>query len=302
MTARSRRAKQGVALVVLSACCFGAMVLFGRWAYADGVAPASLLFMRFAIAAPILVALVLWRGSAWPKGRSALISVLMGAIFVGNSLAYFVALSHAPAATVAIVFFAYPAIVTVAAWVIFRESLDTARMLALLLALGGCVATLGLTALGALGGAAYALLAAGIYTLYVLLARGVTPETDPLAQAAVITAVAATLLGGIAYGQGLSLPSSTQGWSGVVALAVISTVIAITAFLAGAARLGSTGAATLSAAEPVVAAVLAALLLDEPLHAGMVLGAGLMVGSTLLVVNSSARDKAAPEGNVHANG
>lgn len=278
------------------------MVLFGRWAYADGVAPASLLFMRFAIAAPILIALVLWRGSVWPTGRSALIAALMGAIFVGNSLAYFVALAHAPAATVAIVFFVYPAIVTVAACVLFREALDTTRTLALVLALGGCVATLGLTALGALGGASFALLAAGIYTLYVLLARGIAPDTDPLAQAAVITTVAATLLGGIVSWQGLSLPSSTQGWSGVVALAVISTVIAITAFLAGAARLGSTGAATLSAAEPVVAAILAALLLDEALHAGIVLGAGLMVGSTLLIVNSSARDKATPEGNLHASG
>jgi drug/metabolite transporter (DMT)-like permease len=302
MTARSRRAKEGAALVVLSACCFGAMVLFGRWAYADGVSPASLLFMRFAIAAPILVALVLWRGGAWPKGRSALISVLMGTVFVGNSLAYFVALTHAPAATVAIVFFAYPAIVAVAAWLVFRESLDPARLFALALALAGCVATIGFTALGALGGASFALLAAGIYTLYVLLARGVAPDTDPLAQAAVITAVAATLLGGIAYAQGLSLPRSTQGWSGVIALAVISTVIAITAFLAGAARLGSTGAATLSAGEPVVATLLAALLLDEPLHAGIVLGAGLMVGATLLIVNSSARTKAAHEGGLHADG
>jgi len=278
------------------------MVLFGRWAYADGVAPASLLFMRFALAAPILIALVLWRGSAWPTGRSALIAALMGTIFVGNSLAYFVALAHAPAATVAIVFFVYPAIVTVAACVLFREALDMARTLALLLALGGCVATLGLTALGALGGASFALLAAGIYTLYVLLARGIAPDTDPLAQAAVITTVAATLLGGIVSWQGLSLPSSTQGWSGVVALAVISTVIAITAFLAGAARLGSTGAATLSAAEPVVAAILAALLLDEPLHAGIVLGAALMVGSTLLIVNSAGRDEAARQGDLHASG
>lgn len=278
------------------------MVLFGRWAYADGVTPASLLFMRFAFAAPILVALVLWRRSAWPTGRSALISMLMGAIFVGNSLAYFIALSHAPAATVAIVFFSYPAIVTIAACLLFREAIDTTRALALVLALVGCVATLGPGALGALGGASFALLAAAIYTLYVLLARGIAPNTDPLAQAAVITLVAATLLGGIVYWQGLTLPSSTQGWSGVAALAVISTVIAITAFLAGAARLGSTGAATLSAAEPVVAAILATLLLDDPLHAGIVLGAGLIVGSTMLIVNSSARDKTVPEGNVHANG
>ena len=69
----------------------------------------------------------------------------------------------------------------------------------------------------------------------------------------------------------------------------------------GFAGAGSTGAATLSAAEPVMAAILAALMLDEPLHAGIVLGAGLIVGSTLLIVNSSGRDKAFPAGNPHAN-
>lgn len=299
MTTDSRRTKQGAALVVLSACCFGAMVLFGRWAYADGVAPASLLFMRFAIAAPILAALVLWRGNGWPRGRSAWISMLMGAVFVGNSLAYFVALSHAPAATVAIVFFAYPALVTVVAWLLFREALGSARVLALLLALAGCVATLGPTALGSLGGAWFALLAAAIYTLYILLARGVAADTDPLAQATVITAVAALLLGIIAYWQGFSLPSSSQAWSGVAALALVSTVVAITAFLAGAARLGSTGAATLSAAEPVVAAILATLVLDEPLHLGLVLGVGLILASTLLIVNSPARDKLAATAEPH---
>jgi drug/metabolite transporter (DMT)-like permease len=302
MTRDSRRTKQGVALVVLSACCFGAMVLFGRWAYADGVAPASLLFMRFAIAAPILGALVLWRGSAWPQGRSAWISVLMGGVFVGNSLAYFVALSHAPAATVAIVFFAYPAIVTVVVWLFFRETLGIARIFALLLALAGCVATLGPTALGNLGGAWFALLAAAIYTLYILLARGIAADTDPLAQATVITAVAALLLGAITYWQGFSLPSSSQGWGAVAALALVSTVVAISAFLAGAARLGSTGAATLSAAEPVVAAILATLVLDEPLHLGLVLGVGLILASTLLIVNSPASGKQVAAAEPHASG
>ncbi len=71
-------------------------------------------------------------------------------------------------------------------------------------------------------------------------------------------------------------------------LATVSTVIAIAAFLAGAARLGATGAATISSAEPVVSAALAALFLAEPLHLGVLLGAAMIVGATLLVVGAKA--------------
>lgn len=302
MKSLSDRSVQGAGLVVLSACCFGAMVLFGRWAYADGVAPTSLLFMRFAIAAPLLCALVLWRRRGWPRGRSALVTALMGGVFVGNSLAYFVALTRVPAGVVAILFFTYPAIVMVGERLVFGQRFGKSRLLALVLALVGGAVTVGPTVIGSISGAALALLAAGIYAVYVLLARGVTAGTDALAQAAVITTVAAVIFGFLVGRQELTLPATSSGWAAVVALAVVSTVIAIWAFLAGASRLGPTGAATLSVAEPVMAALLAAALLDEPLRAGAMVGAALIGASTLLIVNCPTLGRAPLEKYAKANG
>lgn len=285
----AREALWGVSLVILSASCFGLMVLFGRLAYHDGVSPASLLFLRFAIAAPVLAALARWRGSVWPTGRSLGIAVLMGAIFVGNSLAYFVGLNIAPAATVATVFFAYPVIVALAAWLLFDERISRQKLAALLLAVVGCLAVIGPTELKAAGGAALALLAAVIYASYILLARFMDSRVDPLAQASVITGVAALLFGAIVAHQGLTLPRTASGWFGVTALAMVSTVVAIAAFLAGVRRLGATGAATLSVAEPIVAAVAAAVFLEEPLGVGAAVGVALVVASTVLIVNGGVR-------------
>ncbi len=285
----AREALLGVSLVILSASCFGLMVLFGRLAYRDGVSPASLLFLRFAIAAPVLAALAGWRGSVWPTGRSLGLAVLMGAIFVGNSLAYFVGLNIAPAATVATVFFVYPVIVALAAWLLFDERISRKKLAALLLAVAGCLAVIGPTELKEAGGAALALLAAVIYASYILLARFIHSRVDPLAQASVITGVAALLFGAIVAQQGLTLPRTASGWFGVTALAMVSTVVAITAFLAGVRRLGATGAATLSVAEPIVAAVAAAFFLGEPLGVGAAVGVALVAASTVLIVNGDAR-------------
>jgi drug/metabolite transporter (DMT)-like permease len=285
----AREALWGVSLVILSASCFGLMVLFGRLAYHDGVSPASLLFLRFAMAAPVLAALARWRSSVWPTGRSLGVAVLMGMIFVGNSLAYFVGLSIAPAATVATVFFAYPGIVALAAWLLFHERISRRKLVALLLAVAGCLAAVGPTELKGAGGAALALLSAVIYSSYILLARFIDVRVDPLAQASVITGVAALLFGAIVAQQGLTLPHTTPGWGGVIALTMVSTVVAITAFLAGVRRLGATGAATLSVAEPIVAALAAAFFLEEPLGLGAAVGVALVVASTLLIVNGVER-------------
>jgi drug/metabolite transporter (DMT)-like permease len=93
---KARRARDpvvlGAVLVFLSASAFGSMVVFGRWAFDDGVSPTSLLLLRFAIAALVLAVLARSRKAAWPRGTAALVAVVMGVAYVGNSLSYFVAL------------------------------------------------------------------------------------------------------------------------------------------------------------------------------------------------------------------
>ncbi len=296
--ATARRARDpavlGAVLVFLSAAAFGSMVVFGRWAFEDGVSPISLLFLRFAIAAPVLALLARSRKAARPRGRAALIAVVMGAAYVGNSLSYFVALGRIPAATVVALFFTYPVFVMVAARFFDAERIGVAGLVALALAVAGAVLSVGGTGLQLDSGVLLPLLAGGFYTGYVVLARR-TASVHPFASGALITGVAAIVFGVLALRQGLQLPHSFKGWFAILALALLSSVFAMAAFLAGAARLGATRSAIVSAAEPVVAALLAAMVLGEPVRAGAVLGLVLITVSTVLVISSRARSAQAKE-------
>ena len=56
----------GPVQIRLSAVAFGAMTIFAKQAYADGVSTGSLLFL---VAGLLLLPWVLWRRLPWPRGR-----------------------------------------------------------------------------------------------------------------------------------------------------------------------------------------------------------------------------------------
>ncbi|WP_206705252.1 hypothetical protein, partial [Escherichia coli] len=66
----SSAALQGTLYVALSAAAFGAMAIFGRYAYAAGVDVLGLLIVRFAIGGAVLAAIARHRRVAWPRGRA----------------------------------------------------------------------------------------------------------------------------------------------------------------------------------------------------------------------------------------
>ncbi|WP_290872450.1 DMT family transporter [Aquabacterium sp.] len=294
---------KGTALMMLSATGFGVMVLFSRTASEEGVDPASLLFMRLGIAALVLLTMAWRRQVAWPTGRSVWVAAAMGAIFCVNALAYFLALNEGAAASVAAVFFCYPVFVALLGCLISRRLMDARSALCTALAVLGCW----LTVVPAKGEAAslpgpalaLALSSAALYAVYVLLSRSLSTRSDPLAQAGVITASSAVCLGLIVAAQGLNHPVSWLGWACVVALALFSTVVSITAFLAGARILGTTRAAALSAAEPVVTALTAWVAFGEALSPLAWLGMALVVGS---VVISTLAPQPAPSSSAAIQG
>ena len=66
----------GLLCIFLSASGFGAMPIFARFAYADGVDLPSMLFLRFALAGALMAAIMFARGSHWPRGRNLWLSLI----------------------------------------------------------------------------------------------------------------------------------------------------------------------------------------------------------------------------------
>ena len=288
----------GALEVLGAAAAFGAMAVFARWAYADGVSPATLLFLRFLLAALVLVPWVVVARLAWPRGRALLALFLMGALgYAGMSACYFNALNHASAGTVALLLYLFPAIVLLLSAVLFKERLTGRRLLTLALALAGLAITVGtdLSArpLGLLLGVGSAL----IYALYILAGSRFAQGTHPLAASAVVIASAAACNGlQLLMGAGFQGPESWKGWGASLAMALLCTVVAITLFLKGLEKVGATRASLISTAEPVVTIVLAWILLGEHLSGLQLAGGGLI----LVAVALSSGEKSTTEGPVKA--
>lgn len=276
----------GEFLILGSAVSFGLMVVFSRWSYDAGMNPASFLFLRFLIAAVCLWAIVLIQKRPLPSRHVALKALGMGTMYVGNAGAYFVALTMAPAGVVAMLFYLYPAFVALLAFFILHERIDKKGALAMALAISGAIMTIGFTAKGGSAlGALLAILSGVVYSAFIVLGRKLSDDTDPLVRTAFVT-TSATLV--FALGSaiwGFEIPNSSLGWVGVFSISLISTVFAITAFLAGLRYVKSTHAATLSATEPVVAAIAAATILGESLTSAFVIGAAMIVASALIIAN-----------------
>lgn len=286
--ARARRI--GALWVAGSAAAFGAMAIFARYAYAGGAEVVAVLFLRFLLAAGLMSALVVLTGRRWPSPRNALVLALMGGVgYVGQSLCFFLALKHASAGLVALLLYLYPFIVTMLGALLVRRTLSRRRMLLVLIALAGTALTIGGDVSGQPIGIALGVSAALIYSIYILVGEKVLAQEDPLAAATVVMLAAALVFGVLALWQRPTFPVHATAWLAVLAIALVSTVIAMVGFFVGVRRLGAADAAALSTLEPVVTFLLAALFLGEAIRMPQVAGGVLILGAVVLLVRQPAQ-------------
>ena len=272
-------AVRGVVFLLVSTAAYGTMPILAKYAYRYGVQTGALLFWRFLVAAA-LFALLSRRKSLAVRQRVVLWA--LGGVFVGNALTYFVALETVPATTVSLVVYTYPVIVMLESALLGLENLTLRGLVAAALAFSGCALTAG-AAVAHGPGVYFALACAVIYATYIVLssrfARDVPAETAALhlAQAAAVgLAFFAAARGGLA------LPPEPVAWLLVLGIALLCTVVAMYAFLAGLVRVGPGRAAVLSSLEVVVTLVLAFLFLGERLGPRQWAGAALILGAVLL--------------------
>jgi drug/metabolite transporter (DMT)-like permease len=301
----------GAFLCLLSAVCFGAMAIFGKLAYDVGVDVGDLLLVRFAVAAVLLLVVAGTTGALRGVPRRALVAGLaMGGIgYATQSGLFFAALERIDASLLALILYAYPALVTIGAIVLRRERASVRRVAALVIASAGTALVLGGAASGSLDplGAAMGLGAAVAYTVYILAgdrvggsrpgdragARDAGDRADggipPVALSSLVcTGAACTFAAFSAVQGGPRLDFAPSGWLWLTAIAVVSTVAAILTFFAGLARVGPSAASILSTLEPVVTVLLAATIFHESLSPAQLAG-GAVVLTAVLVIQWPAR-------------
>lgn len=279
----------GILLIALSAASFGTLAIFGRLAYEDGLDIFTVLFLRFGISAAFMTVLLILRKEHFPRGRILAQLVGMGALgYAGQSFLYMTAIQYASAGLVALLLYLYPLFVAVLSIIFLHEKLTFIKILALLLALSGGALTVNPDG-GQLIGMVMAIIAALIYSTYIIVGANVMKHVSAVQSSTVIFASAGVVYGLLTLVNGAHFPASDAGWLTMLGIIVVSTIVPVVAFLAGLERVGPTNAAMLSTLEPVVTVLLAAWLFGEKLPPIALLGGGLILAAVILLTRAELK-------------
>ena len=300
----------GAAIVLLAASLFGSLGVLSKLAYGEGMAPFALVAWRAgvgAIALWVFIVLVrrrrmgIERATLDGRGRRWLI-VAIGLAAVLN-LSSFLAFEQTSVALALLAFYTYPAMVAAGSVLLGRERLDLARVVALVLALGGMAAvvlggpTTQREGASDLVGIGLALVAALCQTGFVLSSRAyrALPADHATWMLLAGTAVMAVAITAVANGpEALLYPLgridlvSLLLYAGIFAAAVPSVL-----FLSGIRWIGGVRTGILMLFEPVVGVLLAAIILAEGLLPLQVAGGATILLAALLVQRSGSA-RAAP--------
>lgn len=294
-----RRERQGILLCAIAAVGFGSMGVLAKLAYGAGASVLTLLSVRFAIGAALLWAIAAHRGVARiTQPRAALGALALGLLlYSAESGLYSTALVHIDASLAELLMFTYPAIVVLAAIALRREPPSARRIGAVAIATSGVVLVLLGGSTGAIDplGAGLALGAALLYAGYVLSAGALGGRMHPLTFAALVCTGAAIsfTLAGTASGSLQVGSLAGEAWLWIGLIAVFSTAVGMSAFVAGVERLGASRASIMSALDPLVAAAAGAAVFAERLGPVQLVG-GLLVVSAVVVLQLPALGRRRP--------
>jgi drug/metabolite transporter (DMT)-like permease len=274
----------GILLIAISAASFGTLAIFGRFLYADGMDKYTMLFLRFGISAAIMTVILILRREPFPRGRVLGLLIGMGALgYVGQSFSYMTAIQYASAGLVALLL--YLMFVFILSMIFLHEKVTWTKVTALVLALVGTALTVGPSG-GQFLGIFFAITAAVVYSVYIIIGADVMKHVSALQSSVVIFASAGAVYGMLTAVNGAHFPASSSGWLSIAGIVLIATVIPVVTFLAGLERIGPTNAAMLSTLEPVVTVLLAAWLFAERLEPITLVGGALILVAVLILTRS----------------
>jgi drug/metabolite transporter (DMT)-like permease len=278
--------RRGLAECAGSAAAFGSVGVLVALAQREHVGTTTLLASRYALGAIALWLALLFLRRPLPSLRVSLIAVALGATtFAAASALYLASIERMGAGPAGVVSYCYPVLVMAGAIVLGRERLSRRRAVALGLAVGGVGLLVAGHGLGAVNGpgALLAFASASLYTAYVLASAALRDRVEPLALSTLVAtgAAGAFSLAHAVHG-GAPVHTATAALA-VLALALVPTAFAVSAFLSGLGRIGPSRASIASSLEPAVAVGCGVLVLGEQLVAVQFLGAALVIVAVLAI-------------------
>ncbi|MBZ5541599.1 MAG: DMT family transporter [Acidobacteriia bacterium] len=292
--------------LVAGMMCIAWSALFVRWTDIPGPASA---FYRVLIAAVIL--LPTWflptrllparfrKPPAQRISRATLAIIAMGGVFFGMDLAlYNTSILQTSAANATLLGNNTPVFVGLITWLVFRRRPAAAFWIGLAMALSGTLIILwgDLARLARLGvGDAMALGASGCFAVYLIVTERVRSSTGTLAflRVAIASSTIFLFVLNLAMGVSFVVPSG-RTWAALLGLGLVSQLGGYLGLTYAMGHLPATATSVSLLAQAPLTAVLAALLLGEPLAATQIFGGALVLGGIGLA-NRKTRPAEPPE-------
>jgi drug/metabolite transporter (DMT)-like permease len=288
---------------VLAGVAFAAQPVVIDLAYRSGAAVPAVLAWRYVLAAVVLGWIARRRLVALPLRVAAAGFGLGLVVYAADSALFYWSLRLVPVPVASLVHYAHLPLVVGGAVLLRHERLARRRAAAALLVLGGVTLVSGGASSLALAGVLIAFAAAVAYAVYVLASGRLLPHTDAVAFAALLMAGTATSFMACAVATG-SLPhvGGIAGAAAVVETALVGSVLAVGAFLAGVRRIGASRASLLVTVDVPVGITLSAVLLGQHLAltqlagaASVLLGIGVLQWRRRPLLRVLRGGKAAPD-------
>ena len=274
--------------LIFSVSVFGTIGIFVRWI---GLHSSVIALVRGAVGAAFLLLLARFRHA--PIDRAALrrrwqLLLLSAAMMSFNWITLFEAYRYTTVATATLCYYMAPIFVTLISPVLLKERLTARKLLCVFLALAGMVFVSGVPQSGLPGpseakGILLALCSAALYAGVILINKylaGVPAYDRTLLQ---LACAAAVMIPYILLTEDLSAMSVTPlGAVLLLIVAVFHTGWCYALYFGSMTVLSAQTVALFSYIDPIVAILLSALLLREPLGWSGILGAALVLGSTLV--------------------
>lgn len=248
---------------------------------------------RFGLAALVFILIARVGRVALPDGRSAAGAVIYGILGFGAAYALlYYSLVGLAAGTAAVILAAVPLFTHLIAVLLGQEVLSTRGIVGGVLAIAGIV----ILSLGALGGelsSSYliaAVLATGVVAASGVVAKAL-PDVHPVNMNAIGMATGTILLAisSLLFGEVWTLPRQPQTLAAVGWLVVLGSVGLFQLFLYVIKRWTASATVYAVAGMPLVAVVLGAVMLDQPITFEVVAGGALVLTAVYVGAISGAR-------------
>lgn len=287
----------GYVLIVAASILWGTMGILAKLSFAYGILPETLIALRLVISfSTLLTVLMLIRRDSLKIQKTDVFAFLVFGLFAValQRVAYFYAVDLTTATVAAVLFYTYPAFVTLSAWFFLKEKASFRELLAIVLTFLGVALVskiYDVTLLNInLPGTVFGLLSSLLFVLYFMMTKKLRNKYSSWTLTVYGDGVGALAL---APAISFSLPQIVafplQLWLLVLAIAWVPSLLAYLLYSHALKYVKASKGSILSVIEPLSAALFSAVLLRESLEQAQILGIAAASTGVILLFQASRR-------------